>query len=64
MQVGLMAPPGTEQNGTIVFTHAVFIPKMDTDEAKKLAFAFVREEILAPEFGQSGRPASELSRCA
>jgi ABC-type glycerol-3-phosphate transport system substrate-binding protein len=51
-KVGLMAAPGTEQNGTIVFSHAVYIPKMATAEAKKLAFAFVREEMLTPKFGQ------------
>ena len=53
-KVGLMAAPGTEQNGTIVFSHAVFIPKMDSANARKLAIAFVREEILTPKFGQFG----------
>jgi multiple sugar transport system substrate-binding protein len=53
-KVGVMPAPGTEQNGTIAFSHAVFIPKLDTPEAKQLAFAFVREEILSPAFAQSG----------
>ena len=53
-KVGLMAAPGTEQNGTIVFSHAVYIPKMDSANARTLALAFVREEILTPGFGQSG----------
>jgi ABC-type glycerol-3-phosphate transport system substrate-binding protein len=53
-KVGVMAVPGTEKNGTIVYSHAVFIPKMATPEAKKLAFAFVREEVLTSTFGQFG----------
>jgi len=53
-KVTLMPVPGTETNGTIVFSHAVYIPKADTDNAKALAVAFVREEILTPGFGQSG----------
>jgi ABC-type glycerol-3-phosphate transport system substrate-binding protein len=53
-KVGLMAAPGTEKNGTIVFSHAVYIPKADTANARTLALAFVREEILTPEFAQPG----------
>jgi ABC-type glycerol-3-phosphate transport system substrate-binding protein len=52
--VGVMPAPGTERNGSIVFSHAIFIPKRDTPEAKQLAFAFVREEILTPGFAQHG----------
>lgn len=53
-KVGLMAVPGTEQNGTIVFSHSLYIPQADTENARALAQAFVREEILTPSFGQSG----------
>jgi len=53
-KVGLMAAPGTERNGTIVFSHALYIPTATSDGTRALAYAFVREEILTPEFGQSG----------
>jgi multiple sugar transport system substrate-binding protein len=53
-KVGLMAVPGTEQNGTIVFSHALYIPQADSENARTLALAFVREEILTPTFGQAG----------
>ena len=59
-KVGLMAAPGTEKNGTIVFSHAVYIPKADTDAARALAVAFVREEILTPDFGQPGLKIGKL----
>ncbi len=36
-KMGLMAAPGTEQNGTIVFSHAVYIPKMDSANARACA---------------------------
>ncbi len=53
-KVTLMAVPGTEKNGTIVFSHAVYMPKSDSDNARKLAEAFVREEMLTTTFGQAG----------
>ena len=53
-KVGLMAVPGTETHGTIVFSHALYIPRADTANARALAYAFVREEILTPTFGQAG----------
>lgn len=53
-KVGLMASPGTEKSGTIVYSHAVFIPKLDSANARALAIAFVREEVLTPTFGQFG----------
>ena len=53
-KVGLMPVPGTQKNGTIVFSHAAYIPKAASQNARALAVAFVREEILTPEFGQSG----------
>jgi multiple sugar transport system substrate-binding protein len=53
-KVGLMAVPGTEKNGTIVFSHALYLPKADSANARMLAIAFVREEILTPAFGQPG----------
>ncbi len=51
-KVGVMFAPGTQQHGTIVFSHAVFIPKISPSVA--LAQEFVREEILTPAFEQSG----------
>jgi multiple sugar transport system substrate-binding protein len=53
-KVGLMPAPGTDKNGTIVFSHSLYIPKATDENARKLAVAFVREEILTPQFGQSG----------
>lgn len=50
--VGLMWAPGTEQNGTIAFTHAAFIPKISP--AIDLAKAFVAEEVLSDPFEASG----------
>jgi len=51
-KVGVMFAPGTEKNGTIAFSHAVFIPKASPNIA--LAQEFVREEILTNSFEQSG----------
>jgi len=39
-------------NGSVIWTHSVWIPKVATDEAKELAKAFIREQVYSATFQQ------------
>jgi ABC-type glycerol-3-phosphate transport system substrate-binding protein len=44
--------PGAEENGSVLWTHAVWIPKVSPN--KELGRAFIREQIFSPYFQQWG----------
>lgn len=48
--IGYTSWPGAEKNGSIIWTHSVWIPKVS--KAKELAKLFIKEQIFSKEFQQ------------
>lgn len=49
--VGVMAVPGTDENGSLNYIHGIVIPKVS--ENQELAIQFIKEELLNDEFQQA-----------
>ena len=48
--IGYVSWPGSERNGSIIWTHSVWIPK--ASKAKDVAKTFIREQVFSKEFQQ------------